>query len=295
VVVAAVLLLAGAAAAAVVLVVTEDGSESVPPLGTRGLSAASFVEPQQLLFGDAVTAGVEVVVDRRRHDPEAVTVRWHFEPYQPVAPVRTEREDAGGLTRLRFTTRLRCLREECLFATIRRASAFRPAAVLAEGERVADVEWPSVAVASRFAQSRPESGPVPTGLWRVNAADLPAPTYRVPPQVAFVVLAVLAGLLVALGVLCIVRAVRPAPAGPPPLPPLEQALVLLQAARRTAEPQEERKALDLLSVELSRHGRSDLAEEASELAWGRLRPGSHATDRLAERVGELVASRNGRA
>jgi len=284
--------LACLAAAGAVLLFGEDGVETLPELDARGVTANTLLEPREHLFGDVVSARVEVLLDRGRVDPAAVRLRSSFEPYEPAAPQRTERLDAGELTRLRFTFRLRCLVEACLALTAANGFAFPAGAVLEGGERVAAFEWPEIALRWRVAQ--PGTEPGSAGAWRVNITEVPAATFRIAPGVLVGLLAALAGVLVAAGVVLLVAALRRTPSAPRRLPPLERALLLLDAARRRAEFEEERKALDLLAVELSRHGESDLARAASELAWARLRPASEATDRLTERVGELVAGRNGR-
>ncbi len=289
----AVVLATGVAAAAAVLLLGGDAVEPMPRLNDRGVAANALVEPRQHLFGDAVSARVDVLLDRRRIDPSAVRLRTRFEPYEPGAPVRTERLDTGSLTRLRFTVRLHCLDESCLPLTTGRPFSFPRGSVLADGERVADFEWPEIAVGSRVVPSAPDSGAAAVGRWRVNLSELPAPTYRVAPGVVFGLLAVLAGVLVAGAAALLGMALPRRASVERRLPPLERALALLQAARRGGEPKEERKALDLLALELARRGEGNLAQVASELAWARRRPASDATDRLTERVGELVSATDG--
>jgi len=58
-----------------------------------------------------------------------------------------------------------------------------------------------------------------------------------------------------------------APAPKPQLPPLERALQLLEWANSRREGSDRRRALELVAVELSRGGRSDLSTEARALAW----------------------------
>ncbi len=289
---AAVVLVAGIAAAAAVLHAAGDRRQTV--LGESGVLAAADVEPRQHLFGDTVQARVDLLLDHERIDPASVTLRSNFEPYEQVAPQRTERTDAGRLTRLRFVFRLACLDSACMPVTDGRGLTFEPGVVLVDGEPVAELDWPNLAVRSRVAaQAGSQPGSAASGRWALNATDVPPPTFRIAPGVAVILLTALAAVLVVAGVLLLALALRPPARVAQPLPPLERALVLLAAARRTDQPQEERKALDLLSVELLREGERDLAREASELAWARPRPASDATDLVTERVGELVHTRNG--
>ena len=279
----------GVALLAAAVVLRAAGGEQAALLDEDSARSVVSVEPRQHLFGDTVQAQAEVVLDRERIDPERVTLRSSFEPYELVGPERLERADVGQVTRLRWVFRLVCLEDACLPDGAGSVHTFAPAIVLADGRRVAELEWPQVAVSSRLTPSTGSAR-----RWSSGAGDVPPPTFRMTPAAAVPLLAGLAALLAAAGALLLGVALWRKPRPSPKAPPLERALALLQAARRGDRPlHEERKALDLLSVELSRHGESELAQAATELAWARERPDSDATDSVANSVQELIRTRNG--
>jgi hypothetical protein len=292
----AVVLAAGAVAAALALLLLGDGGAgSLPGPGSEAVTAETAIDPQAHLFGDEVSARVDALVDTALLDPAAVRLEADFDPYEPVGPVVVERRDLGELTRLRFTVQLRCLGSDCVPELARRPFALRPGALVAEGRRVATLQWPELEVTSRVAQSALTDGAAIIQVnWRANMTELPAATYRVTPRVAAAALAGTGGMLAAGAMLLLVAALRRPRREGPPLPPLERALVLLEAARRSGDAEEQRRALDLVAAELLRGGEEELAGEASTLAWSRPRPEPGETELIHERVAALVeARRNG--
>jgi hypothetical protein len=290
--------LAGAAVAVVVLGGRAGGETLPQPTGTVATARAA-VEPGTHLFGDAVSARVDVVLDRGRVDPAALRLDADFAPYQPVGPVQVERRDAGGLTHIRYTVPLRCLISECVPSEAKQAFTFAPATVVASGRPVVRFEWPPVEVTSRLNQSQLVREEAVLQLdWRANMTELPPVTYRVRPVAAAAGLAGLAGLLAAAGAGLLVVGLRRPPRRRPLelLPPLERSLALLAAAERRADASEQRKALDLLAAELGRRGEDDLARTASELAWSRRAPAATASLPLTEQVHRMIEDgRNGGA
>lgn len=276
------------AVAAAIGVLRLSGGESTA--ARDDVVTAVSLEPRHHLFGDTVRAQADVVLDRGRVDPATVTLRSSFEPYEQVEPATFERTDVGEVTHLRWVFRLVCLDDTCMPDGPDSVITFPPATVVADGRNAAEIVWPEVVVASRIA--RPPGTTAARG-WSLGAGDVPAPTFRIAPEVAARILALVAAFLVGGGVLLLVFALRRDPRMPRALPPLERALALLDVARRADRPAEERKALDHLSVELSREGEGDLARAVTELAWARQRPASDATDEVAERVEALVRNRNG--
>lgn len=286
---------AGAAAAALALLPGGEGETTVPQLAGRPAVAAAAIEPRAHLFGDVVSARVDVVADRALVDPATLRLRAGFEPYEPVGPVTVERRDVGGLARLRFSVPLRCLGSNCVPPTARRVFAFPAAEVVADERVVARVEWPEVEATSRVTQSGlVDSEAIIQVHWRANMTELPPVSYRLSPALAVWGLAGLAGLLVAGGAVLLVVALRPPPRQPPELPPLARALALLEAARRDGDTEEQRRALDLVAAELHRTGEPELAQDASTLAWSRPLPPPEETATLSGRVAVLVEQgRNG--
>jgi hypothetical protein len=289
-------LAAAAGAAALAPLLGGGGSEpQVPQLSGRAAVAEAAIEPRSHLFGDAVFAHVEVVVDRALVDPAALRLQADFEPYEPVGPVTVERRELGALTRLRFSVPLRCLGSNCVPPTARQVFTFAAGAIVADGRAVAQVQWPDVEVTSRVTQSGlVDSEAIVQVHWRANMTELPAVDWRVRPAVAVAALGGLAGAFAAAALVLLVAALRPARKQPPPLPPLERALALLEAARRDGDAEEQRRALDLVAAELERRGEAELAQDATTLAWSRPLPAPAETETLSERVARLVAhSRNG--
>lgn len=272
------------------------GPDTLPGLEGRPVAATGAIEPRAHLFGDQVDARVDAVVDRGGVDPAALRLQADFTPYEPVGPVRVERRDVGGLTRLRFTLPLRCLGADCVPPTARRVFEFRTGALVgADGEPAAQVEWPEVEVTSRITQSGlVDQDAIIQVHWRANMTELPPVSYRVRPALAAAGLAGAAAALAAAAAALLVLAVRRPPRQGPPLPPLERAFVLLEAARRGGDAGEQRRALDLVAAELARSGEGDLARAASALAWSRPRPDPDETASLRDQVADLVAhGRNG--
>jgi hypothetical protein len=77
---------------------------------------------------------------------------------------------------------------------------------------------------------------------------------------------------------------------PPRLSPVERALRLAEHAAANGEVEEERKALERLSVELARSGHGELADRARSLAWSEHEPQSDGLSSLAV----VVRSNGGR-
>jgi hypothetical protein len=273
----------------------------------RDVVARVKLAPQSVLFGDAVTATVDVVVDRTRVDPRDVSVRTNLLPYLPVGRIIRTRTDVGNLTELRTTSRLQCLEQRCALPAARLRIKFPPALViyrLRDGgpRRRLIARWPPVLVDSRLdteavAQSKLLAFGAP---WRADVATMPRISYRADPALLewgllTVGLALLAGGagLVAVGVgrggalsALFARRARP-------LPPLEHALAQVELARRDGFAAR-RRALELLARELRSSGADELALDARELAWASPGPDDGTTSELAGRVRALIgASRNG--
>jgi hypothetical protein len=171
------------------------------------------------------------------------------------------------------------------------------------------INWPTLLVNSRLdiADIARQIGPagnraITEPPWRADLETLPAVRYRVAPGLARPLLIAAAGVLALLAAFLVWRAARrtapepepePEPAAPP-LPPLEHALVLVEAARARGDAVEQRKALELLSEELESSGEPALALDARSLAWSPLAPASDSTGLLTGRVREVVERlRNG--
>jgi hypothetical protein len=255
------------------------------PRPVQEVAARTSLAPLAALFGDAVRAEVDVVLDPRRVDPDSVLVSVDFGPLEGPALVGPERLEAGRSTHVRFRYELLCLREDCRPRSGKHEIKLAPALVryrLLDGRsRTLRAEWPApVVIASRLTaegSARP--------VWRVREQPPPV-SYRVRPDLAaaagFSIAALLAlgaVLVIATEVLAFARRRRSDPlAG---LTPLERALALLARAVADGGTARQRRALDRLARELRRVGDDDLAADARRLAWSRARPESGRVAHLA--------------
>ena len=262
------------------------------PSAVQDVTARTSLVPLAGLFGDAVRAEVDVVLDPKRVDPDSVLLSVDFGPLEGPALVVPERFDAGRSRHVRFRYALLCLREDCRPRSGKHEVKLAPAVVryrLLDGTaRTLRAEWPApVVIASRLTaegSTRP--------VWRVREQPPPV-SYRVSPALVAAagfsiaaLLALAAVLVIARETLAFARRRQSDPlAG---LTPLERALALLARAVSDGGTARQRRALDRLARELRRVGDDDLAADARRLAWSRPRP-------EGERVANLAAAAAARA
>jgi hypothetical protein len=263
--------------------------ESTAP---QGVTARTSLAPLAGLFGDAVHAEVDVLLDPRRVDPDSVLVSVDFGPLEGPALVAPQRADGGRTTHVRFRYTLLCLREDCRPQDGKHEVKLAPAVVryrLVDGTtQTLRAEWPApVVIASRLtaeASARP--------VWRVRE-QLPRVSYRVSPSLVAAVGFSVAALLALAAVLVIAREAvafsRRRSSDPlAGLTPLERALALLARAVADGGTAQQRRALDRLARELLRAGDVELAGDAGRLAWSRARPEG---DRVASLAAAAAATR----
>jgi hypothetical protein len=274
--------------------------------GQAEVTAKADVTPRTHLFGDTLTARIDVVVDRDAVGPELPRVVRSFAPYA-VERVTTARRDAGRFSQLRYTFRLRCLREACLSTSGRARVRFEPVRVLyrsAAGEaRVVRATWPPVELYSRLAsvpkeeQSSSRFNTPVMAPWRADLTALPPVSHRSSPTLIIALLLLAAGLLV-LPACVLVYLALPWRASPSweswlaQLPPIERALAVLERARTHGDATARRRALERLGMELRVRGAEELAREALELAWTEATPTSEAILRLEQHI--RLAGEDGR-
>ena len=296
---------AAVTAIVVVLAVGLGGPEQagpIPALGPQRIQATAALSPQAALFGDTVTAHVDVTFDRAQYDPDDLRVAASFVPWATVGAPTVTRRDAGPLTFLRTTYVLRCVEIRCVPSHESTLYQFRPARVLyappagESAERLTlSASFPGLVMHSRLDQSGPAQRDRLGAPWRADAVSLPAVTYRASPGWTIALVLTLGLALLALGGALAYRArprrAPPLPPPPPPPPPrlapLEQALLLLEApaAVNGDAVEERRRALELVADEVATWGdRSDLEREARRLAWSEADPEPNATRALAVSV-----------
>ena len=276
-----------------VLVSRGGGSAGSPP---SAIQARSALVPGVVLFGDTLTARLDVILDRSKVDPGSVRVQASFAPWKPVAPPKQVRRDgSASSTYIGKTYVLRCLEADCTSQNDTFAEDFDRARVSYVGRdgthRVMQVQWPRLIVDSRYAQKTLSAAGSSAAPWKAALFSLPSLTYSISPSLLFALLLTggLVLLLAAGGLVYLARrrpAVRPAPAPAPPPPapvltPLEHALLLLELSERVDGSGDQRRALERVAAELARRGEEELARAARALAWSEPVPGTEQTTRFA--------------
>ncbi|MBA2568911.1 MAG: hypothetical protein H0V11_06145 [Actinobacteria bacterium] len=293
------LAVAGAVVAAlvvalVVLMGRADSSGEAPTLSGALLSTASSFEPRAHLFGEPVTARLDVTFDSTRVEPDSVQATPRFDPYT-IASRSESRESVGGITRVRTEYVLECLTRKCLapksgFLEVPRSRVeYKPRAL--RDPLIASVDWPPVRTASRVGVKELE------GLELLaDVRDLPPVSYRVAPSTVSAVgygLAVLlgiAGLVLLARALALPTLVASALARRRArLSPLQRALNLVKRSTERGERADSRRALERLAVELRQTEEPGLARTATRLAWRRSDPSGSTVDPLFDEVERVIA------
>jgi hypothetical protein len=268
-----------------------------PGLGEEPIVGTALLVPEQHLFGDAVRARVELIVDTQRVDPDSVEIGANFEPYRVLRPVEVTRSEDGAITNLRYDYVLGCLVSKCLPRGTGRVEIGGVAVnYLRRGESepsAATVEWVPIRAAGRIDPNALEQAAL-----RSDLRDLPSASYRVSPRTVELVALALA-VLFAVGAAVLILRLLPLDRLARRLgarfvdkrSPLERALALVRESAASGSPDEERRALERLAVELRRTRNPALAGDASRLAWSQPVPAG--IDPLSDEV-ERVISENGR-
>lgn len=270
----------------------------VPPPDVR-----ATLTPQILLFGDTLTARVDAVVDKRRIDPDSVQVEMDFTPWEIVAPVERVERDGGATALVRTTFTLRCLSSPCVPPRDTAPLDFDPVIVRYGEDGRLDVPWPRLVVHSRIAD---RGAPVTTAgagqrggpqlPWTADLLSLPAVSYRIAPGILFPLLLALVAVLAVVGGVLAIRArperkeaPEPVPELPPEpaLPPLEQALALLEQPPAENGTADRRRALELVADALEGQD-ARLARAARRLAWSEDTPPVETTSGLASEARSVL-------
>jgi hypothetical protein len=254
--------------------------------------------PRTHLFGDTVTARINVATDSRRVEADSVRMNGSFGAYKVVAPPIVERRQGNATEYVVWRVRLRCLTSACVAGRAGRRFVFPRVRVgysLLDGDgdtaRVLSVGWPALTAYSRI--DRVEvAGLDPRGEppWRADLAPLPDVSYRQSPLALAALLFGVGGLLILGAAALVAPRIRPeiperAPVAVPVgrrLTPFEQALLLLESD--SAPVDSRRKALERVGGALGHRGASEEQVAARQLAWSREPPANEATRALAQRV-----------
>jgi hypothetical protein len=277
----------------------------LPAEPVPAIQADGELSPRSALFGETVTARVDVTMNRAQIAPESIRVTTDFEPWRPVGKPRRTRRDGENTTHLRTTWILRCLTSSCLPPQRPLPVLFTSATVTYDragggpsGQQLT-VNWPTLYMHSRLSPT----GAAPPTLgggsspfempWRADMVAMPAVSYRIDPDTAKVPLYAGAGIfaLLGLGLAYLARPRRrPQPVAVPEEPPepvltpIEQALALLEDRVSANGAPDRRRALELIAAELALRGNDDLALRARRLAWSEQLPGIDRTSGIAEQA-----------
>ena len=283
------------AAIVVLALVLGDDAPGPRPARLAAVEARTVIKPDAHLFGDRVSAELDVVVDAARVDADSVRVVAAFPPYRILGGGLRERTESDGTVALRYGYTLLCLSSECLAGEGKKRFSFEPAEVryrAANGRiRTVPARWPNVSVTSRLP---PEDERPFTPEWRPANLELPTVDYRVEPRMMVAALYGGAAIVAIAGVVLLLYAARPGLAARrgrrddlAGLGALERALALL---RRSRSERDRRKALDRLARELRVVGDEELAGSARRLAWSEPQPVEEDADELAGEVERTIGA-----
>jgi hypothetical protein len=258
-----------AAAAALAVPAAQAGA---PPI-----AAQTSFSPLVHLFGDTVTARLDVSVDPKRVDPSSVRVAAAFAPYTAGHGSVARLAGSENVVLIRFSYPLRCFTAACTPRAKERTFTLRPATVhwrVRGGvEQSAPVEWPPLTVASRLS---PRDLALPELLAGVAP---PAPSYSLPPGLLGTVLMAGGGAAAVGGAAGLVLLLRPR-RRPQASPALAEALDLVERAA-AGEVVERRRALYALALALEEARLEPEATAARKIAWASAPPDPDGMKQLA--------------
>jgi hypothetical protein len=238
------------------------------------------LHPAAVLFGDPVTAEVEVDYEPQTIEPSSIRVQPSFIPYVVTAAPVVQQVRAG-VVRYRYS--LLCVTDGCLPAKGSRVVQLERVTVsgLAGAQTVtAAASWPTLRVSSRLAGSD-LSGQI---HFR-NSTTPPNASYRLAPGP-------LAGGLIGAAALCVLFALALAGRGlarissrsrERRLSPLELAIEYVRESAGRSNP-DRRRALELLAEAVDAGGEPTLAAAAAERAWSKPPPTPAVATELADRA-----------
>lgn len=266
-------LVAFVALAAVVVLRPDGRSSATPRLQQEPITVKRGLSTGSALFGDTITAEVDIVSDDTRVAPDSVRLETDFRPLT-VVDTTVDRERRGGATLLRTVYVLRCVTVACLPPKDGRPVRFAPATVRYRSggrARAEAVAWRGLIVHSRLSGD-------PAAVEGITDAP-PALSTGFARSTALVValLALLAVLLGVAGALLVVQGLWPrffySLGWWRSLSPLSQSLLQVEAAASIEDEAVRRGSLDRLATQLEAARAPELGGEARRLAWGPAVPG----------------------
>jgi hypothetical protein len=292
----AVALVVAAATVAGIALLRDERGVSGPILETDLFAVRADVTPHEHIFGDSLTAQIDVLLDRDFVRPETVRVQENFAPFQVRGKPRREREDLGNTTRLTFLYDLDCISgEQCLPKQEGKTFELPEARVSYVVTEIGDRTTTRVRLPLLTGTSRLLGANLDEPAFRADPRQVPAPTYRVSPTLLAAGALGLAGALVLAALFLLV-----------PLVPigfvqrwrerrrlarrtdLERALAHLRAASPD-ESEEVRPALERLASELGRVENDDLAVQTRRLAWSEPPPVEDEIGDISDDIEQVIA------
>ena len=257
----------------------------------KPLTATGTIDRPRHVFGDRLTATIDVVVDNELVDLDAIVVSTRFSPFARVGPIERTRDDAGRTTHLRYVYPIQCVDRGCAPLEAREELELLAARVqypAPNGVVTVTVPWPGLVVASRLGRDDVVD-PSP----QADLAALPAASARVDPTVLGWLLGGAACALVLAAGVWLARRLRPGLAAASATEDvvedgqgeLERALGLVERADGTVE--QRRLALHALSGAVDD---ASLAADARRLAWSAAPPDIDRMRDLAASVRKGIAA-----
>jgi hypothetical protein len=247
------------------------------------LRVVTSLRPAAVLYGDPVTADVEVDYDPQTVEPSSIRVQPSFIPYV-VSSAPVVQHLRAGVVRFRYS--LLCVTTGCLPTKGARVLRLERVTVtgLADSRTVtAAALWPRLRISSRLGASD-LSGQI---RFR-NPTTPPAPEYRIAPG------PLSAGLIAAAALCALLAAAlagrelagRFARSSARRLSALELAIAYVRDSARRTDP-DRRRALELLAEAVDSDGEPTLAAAAGEQAWSKPPPTPAGAAELADRAAGL--------
>jgi len=264
------------------------------------LKAYATITPTVHLFGDALTARLAIVADRKWVDPGRLRVTTNFTPYRPDGAPRILHLQIGRFAQVTWTWTLHCLTDPCVPRPppSERYHVFHFSLAHIDyfgkhGERLYDTtaSWPGVEVLSQVSPGVETALRVSQRLdWQYQLAPVAAPTYRMSPTTLLWLALALAGVALVAGAAFAhtwYRVLRPRavtePSAGSERSTLDRALALLTWAHERGDETLQRKAFERVAAELNVEV-SDLTRMARELAWSKRTPDDEEVESFAEQA-----------
>jgi hypothetical protein len=266
---------------------SNDGNRT---LGADALLVHTSLRPKTVLFGERVTAQLDVAYDSSRVRGKTIKSKVNFGSYG-ILQESTEKKSAGNVVYVKRQYLLECLTDQCLAPRGGGYESFPPVQVAYTqrelGPQLVEIDWPALRIRSRVGVHDFEGRPFAAEL-----RDIPAPSYRVEPTVLVVAGYLLAAIFLVIGAGAFASAIGASTTVATFMARRRARVSALQRAlslvREASDRRERRRALDRLATELRQKEEADLAGRATGLAWRRSDPSGTTIEPLSDEVERLL-------